>query len=150
MSDESVLTKKRSKSWEQKSLEVLNSLHRAVEVDIFAKVFYKNLFFLNPELEKKFENTDWKKQEIALIKGVKHIAGFFDKTDKVHHQNVIRLAESHSKKNLDIHPHSYYYWIDAMIMTLKQLDHLWYKDLEYYTRECLFLPLSFMISFYHK
>lgn len=148
--NDSDLIRKRKKTWEEKSQEVINSLERASKVDIFPRVFYRNLFFLNPELEKRFEQTDWNKQEIALLKGVEHIAGFFEKKDQIHHQNVLRLAESHSKKNLDIHPHHYYYWIDAMIMTLKAVDHLWYDDMEYYTRECLFFPISFMISLYHK
>jgi hypothetical protein len=86
-----------------------------------------------------------------IQKGIEHLLGFLDNDpDQIHHQNILRLSESHSRKNLNIHPHNYYYWIDAMVLTLKELDPKWHSDLEYYTRECLFFPISFMISFYHK
>lgn len=141
----------RKKGWEDKVKEVRNSFSRAMTNQAFTDQFYKNLFFLKPELEKHFIHTKWEHQRIAIEKGINHLLGFLDNDPQnIHHQNIIRLSETHSKNNLNIHPHHYYYWIDAMVMTLKEMDKDWYKSLEYYTRECLFFPISFMISLYHK
>jgi hypothetical protein len=143
--------KSRKSSWPQKVLEVRNSFERAKNSPAFIAEFYSNLFYLKPEIEKYFVDTKWKHQEIMIQKGIEHLLGFLDNDpDQIHHQNILRLSESHSRKNLNIHPHNYYYWIDAMVLTLKELDPKWHSDLEYYTRECLFFPISFMISFYHK
>lgn len=144
------MTKTRKKTWQEKIDIVSESIMRCKTSQYFAKDFYHNLFFLNPKIEKYFEKTDMDKQYLALIMGLDHIVGVFDHHDSAHHKNLVRLAETHSKKNLDIHPHFYYYWIDAMVMTLKSHDKYWYKDMEYYVRECLFFPISFMISLYHK
>jgi hemoglobin-like flavoprotein len=143
--------KSRKKGWDEKTEEVTNSYLRASVNPSFYDKFYENLFFLNPKVEKYFINTKWDQQKILIKKGVEHLLGFLgEDPDSLHHQNIIRLSESHSKSNLNIHPHHYYYWIDAMILTLKDCDPKWYDALEFYTRECLFLPVSFMISFYHK
>lgn len=141
----------RKKDWSSKVEIVKLSLVRAMTSSLFAKTFYENLFYLNPKLKDYFRNTDWKKQEIALIKGVDHLMGFFaDEKNEIHRKNIVRLAESHSKNNLNIHPHKYYYWIDAMVMTLRELDHEWEENNQFYVRECLFFPVSFIISLYHK
>jgi len=143
--------KSRKKSWSQKVSEVRNSFERARKSPRFIDQFYHNLFFLKPEIEEYFVDTKWDHQKIAIEKGVTHILGFLDNDPNgIHHQNILRLSQSHAKRNLNIHPHNYYYWIDAMVMTLKELDPLWYDGLGFYTRECLFFPVSFMISLYHK
>ena len=140
----------RKKSWSDKTIEVSQSYQRAMKSPLFFDKFYSNLFFLKPEIEKYFINTKWEHQKIALEKGIQHLLGFLGKDPgKIHHKNILRLSESHSKKNLNIHPHNYYYWIDAMIMTLEEFDPKWHKSLEYYHRECVFFPISFMISRYY-
>lgn len=143
--------KSRKKTWNQKVLAVRDSFDRAMKSTGFIDQFYNNLFFLKPEIEEYFKQTKWKHQKIAIEKGITHLLGFLENDpQQIHHKNILRLSETHSKTNLNIHPHNYYYWIDAMIMTLKEFDPNWDSSLEYYTRECLFFPISFMISFYHK
>jgi hypothetical protein len=143
--------KTRKKDWMEKVNEVENSFSRAMQSKIYVNQFYMNLFFLNPKLKEYFKSTDWDKLHIAIIKSIEHMIGFFKEEDnEIHRQNLVRLGTTHSKKNLNIHPHAYYYWIDAHIMTLKELDPNWDDDLQYYVRECLFFPVSFMISLYHK
>ena len=141
----------RKKTWSEKSKEVKNSYLRAMKEPTFVDEFYRNLFFLKPSIEEYFKDTKWSYQKIAIEKGIEHLLGFLEEgQNDVHRKNILRLAESHSKQGLNIHPHNYYYWVDAMVMTLSELDPSWHKNLEYYCRECLFAPISFMISFYHK
>ena len=136
--------------WPKKVLAVENCLLRCMKQDNFAILFYKNLFFLNPLIEESFKNTDWEHQHKALYFAIDHLIGFFKEDDQIHHRHIARIAETHSQKNLNIHPHSYYYWIDAMVLTIKEMDPLWEKKFEFYLRECLFFPVSFIISLYHK
>lgn len=124
--------KKRKKSWNEKAEIVQNSVKRAMTSKFFGETFYQNLFFLDPELKNYFKKTDWDHQQIALIKGIDHLLGFLNKESDSHRNQIIRLAETHSAKNLNIHPQSYYYWIDALIMTTKELDHKWNEDFQYY------------------
>jgi hemoglobin-like flavoprotein len=140
----------RKKTWQEKVDEVKLSIERVHLNEVFAKNFYINLFFLNPTLREKFNNTDWEHQHKAIIFGIDHLINFFDSNDEFHRSQVIRIAQTHSKNNLDIHPHNYYYWIEALIMTVKKVDSDWYDDLEYYFRECLFFPITFITSLYHK
>ena len=85
--------------------------------------------------------------------GLKFIFGYMSKEDTDRdgvRKQVLRIALTHSKASLNIHPHHYYYWIDALILTAQTLDHKWHKDLEYYWREVLFRPISFIISQYYR
>jgi len=141
---------KRKKTWQQKIIEVRKSYFRAIEKKAFAKSFYRHLFFLNPDIEKYFEGTDWEHQEKALLLGLEHLFNFFDDQDSYHKKQVSRIGISHSKKNMNIHPHHYYYWLDALVMTMEKCDPEWYDDLRFYIRESLFFPISFIISLYLK
>ena len=144
-------TKQRKKSWKQKFSAVRNSYERCVKSDeYFAHIFYDNLFFLNPKIKKYFKNTDWDHQRKALLHGLDHLFNYYDAKDEEYHKKqILRIGKTHSRQNLDIHPHDYYYWIEALALTLEALDDKWSDDIKFYTRECIFLPVSIIISLYH-
>jgi hemoglobin-like flavoprotein len=142
--------RKRTKTWEQKVAIVEHSFLRCSNDALLASKFYVNLFFLKPKIKEYFKDTDFKHQEIALINGLKFMIGFLDKTDENSRDQIKRLATVHSNQNLNIHPHDYYYWMDALLMTIKECDDQWYPDLEYYWREAITYPVYFMISLYFK
>jgi hemoglobin-like flavoprotein len=141
--------RERKKTWNDKVKIVKDLYSRCREDIVFSSTFYQQLFFLNPKAKTYFKNTDWEHQHKALIHGLDNLLGFLDDKDDFHRKQILRLAGTHAKNNLNIHPHLYYYWIDAFIITCKKIDPLWYDDQEYYIRECLFFPISFMISLYH-
>lgn len=141
---------KRKKSWNEKVEEVSNCYERCKDAPNLSSTFYDNLFFLDPSLKSKFAKTDWKHQKKAFTHALFDVISYLKDPRSDHYRKQItRLARTHSHQNLDIHPHSYYYWIDAVVLTLKSIDKRWEKDLEFYLRECLFYPISFMISLYH-
>lgn len=144
------MNKERKKDWKEKTKLVHNCIERCREKEGFARSFYDNLFFLKPGLKNYFKNTDWEHQKKALVFSLEHLSYFWDEKDKdsFHRKQILRISDTHSRKNLNIHPHEYYYWIDALILTLKQHDKDWHDDLQYYLRECLFFPISFIISRY--
>ena len=140
--------KERKKTWEQKVKIVGDSYLRAKKTPNFTRLFYQNLFFLKPKIKEYFVNTDWPHQEKALLAGLDFLLGFLDQKDKNARQQVLRLAHSHSTHGLKIHPHDYHYWIEALIITTSECDHLWEKNFSYYWRECISFPITFMISQY--
>ncbi len=142
------MSKERKKTWETKVTLVIGSFNRSKDSVGFAKDFYDNLFFLNPKIKKYFVNTDFEHQEKALMAGLNFLLEFFDDSNEFAKTQVVRISHTHSKFGLKIHPHHYYYWIEALIMTVKKHDSQWYDDLEYYWREVVFYPISFMISQY--
>jgi hemoglobin-like flavoprotein len=144
------MEKQRKKSWENKVEIVKASYLRSSRDADFASNFYKHLFFLKPKIKDYFVNTDFEHQDKALIHGLEFFMGFLDHSDDNARTQVLRISQTHSKFNLNIHPHDYYYWIEALVMTVKTLDPSWYKDMEYYWREVISYPVSFMISQYFK
>jgi hemoglobin-like flavoprotein len=142
------MVKERKKTWEMKVDLVLGSFNRAKDKSSFAKDFYENLFFLNPNIKKYFLKTDFEHQTKALMTGLQFLIEFLDHSNENARIQVIRLSHTHAKSGLNIHPHDYYYWIEALIMTFKKHDPSWYQDLEYYWREVISYPVTFMISQY--
>lgn len=142
------MIKQRKKTWDQKVTLVRGSFTRSSKDPEFPGKFYQHLFFLNPEIKKYFEKTDFVHQDKALMHGMSFLLDFLDENDVSARAQVLRLATTHSSNGLKIHPHHYYYWIEALIMTARELDLGWDDDLEYYWRETLFYPISFMISQY--
>lgn len=141
------MEKKRKKSWEKKVELAKYSYLRSKESHNFSKLFYKNLFFLNPKTEDFFSETDFKYQEKALVHGLDFLFGYLEKNEHSK-QQFLRLAKLHNIGGLNIHPHYYYYWSEALILTIKEKDPQYYKDLEYYLREVISYPLSFFVSQY--
>ena len=142
------MTRMRKKTWQQKVDLVKGSFNRASSNITFAEKFYQNLFFLNPVIKKYFEKTDFEHQEKALMHGLTFLIEFLDQKDELARTRVLRIARTHSVHGMKIHPHHYYYWIEAVILTARSLDADWYDDLEYYWREVINFPISFIISQY--
>jgi|GEM_PF-2292091 hemoglobin-like flavoprotein len=142
------IMKQRKKSWDEKVLVVQGSFERIKNEGDFPAIFYQNLFFLKPQLKEYFKKTDFEHQDKALMHGMEVLMGFLGERKGHPRQQLLRLSHSHSNQGLNIHPHDYYYWIEAMIMTVKEFDPYWYTDMAYYWREVLFFPISFMISQY--
>lgn len=84
------------------------------------------------------------------MRGMDFLVGYLNKTDENSRLQFQRLASTHSIHNLNIHPHYYYYWIEAWVLTARELDNQWYDNLEFYWREIIFFPISYIISRYFE
>lgn len=142
------MSRSRKKTWEEKVLLVRGSFNRSKEGQFFARDFYENLFFLNPKIKDYFKHTDFEHQTKALMAGLSYILDFLDHSNTNARNQVVRLSQTHAKRNLNIYPHDYYYWIEALVMTVKEHDPSWHDRLAFYWREVIFYPVSFMISQY--
>lgn len=144
------MKKERKKTWDEKVDLVVGSFNRAKTGEAFARDFYEHLFFLNPKMKKYFENTDFIHQEKLIMFGIQYLLDYLDHKNENARTQVLRLSQTHSKHGLNIYPHHYYYWMEALIMTVKKHDFNWYNDLSFYWREVIFYPISFMISQYYS
>ena len=122
--------RERKKTWEQKVRLVEGSYNRSKNSVGFARDFYENLFFLNPKIRVLFSHTDFAHQEKALLHGIEFMIKFLDHSDENARTQVKRIAHTHSGMGMKIHPHMYYYWIEALIMTSRIHDPSWIDDLE--------------------
>ncbi|PIK16044.1 globin [Halobacteriovorax sp. JY17] len=139
--------RERKKTWDQKVMLAEESFLRARNNITFAKRFYQNLFLLNPEIQDYFKNTDFKYQEKALMNGLNILFSYLHK-DEFARTQVSRLSKVHNIDGLKIHPYLYYYWIEALIITIQEFDTSWHDDLAYYLREVINYPISFFTSQY--
>ena len=139
---------KTQETWSKKVTLAKNSFLRAKESKFFPYKFYENLFSLKPELKKYFLSTDFEHQHKALINGLGFLFGYLNNEDKNSRDQIKRLAQVHSKNSLNIHPHEYHYWSEALILTVKELDPEWTDPFESHLREVVSYPLSFFISYY--
>lgn len=142
------MQRQRKKTWDQKVEIVKDSFLRSTKAPDFAGDFYQNLFFLKPKIKEYFKHTDFEHQDKALMRGLEFMMGFLDHSNENARIQIQRLSRTHSKSNLSVHPHDYYYWIEALVLTVKKHDPLWVKDYEYYWREVISYPVTFMISQY--
>lgn len=142
------MERKRKKTWQDKAKLVQDSFARIEYQTGFSRHFYENLFFLKADLKEYFVDTDFEHQEKALMQGIKVLVNYLKLEDELAKTQLRRLSITHNHNNLKIHPHNYYYWIEALILTLKQKDPQWFDDLEYYWKECISFPIAFMISQY--
>jgi hemoglobin-like flavoprotein len=91
--------------------------------------FYEIFLDSNPVIKPMFHKTDFSKQKQLLRTGVvmllAHLEGKTSWTSQID-----RIAESHSKKHLNIPPALYHYWIESLIAAVKECDPKWTPELE--------------------
>lgn len=143
------MRKPRTKTWEEKVKLVKESYLRCLNEQFFIRYFYKNLFFLNPKISDYFKDVDMKHQEKALEDGLRFVIEFLDAHDDNVKRQILRISQTHSHHYMNVHPHLYYYWVEALVMTAKKCDYDWYDSLEHYWREVIYFPVTFIISRYY-
>lgn len=110
-------------------LEVKNSYGRSCLNPQFFDKFYDIFLQSHPSLKPMFAKTDFKKQKELLRTGVAmllaHVEGKTAGT-----MTLDRIGASHSKKNLNINPNMYQYWIDSLVKAAKECDPKFTPDIE--------------------
>jgi len=88
--------------------------------DLFGR-FYEIFTASNPEIARKFENSDIKKQKDLLQYGI-ILANMFYNDNPIGINGIKRIRESHSRSKLDIKPSLYKYFLDSFIRAASELD----------------------------
>lgn len=98
---------------------VMQSYGRCCASKTFFDDFYQRFLQSSPEVRAKFTNTDMPAQKLLLRQGILNLVLF---SRGLPPTKLQALAKSHSRDKLDIQPHLYTYWIDALIRTVEQHD----------------------------
>jgi hemoglobin-like flavoprotein len=97
------------------------SYDRCCRAPDFLQAFYRNFLTACPQAAPRFAHTDFEQQ----IKLLRHAIGLLliFPTQPVKEPTLLaRVAERHSRRDLDIDPALYGPFIDALIHTVKQYD----------------------------
>ena len=129
--------------------EVKQSYGRACLDPKFFDRFYDIFLASNPRIKPMFAKTDFSKQKAALRTGLAmllaHLEGKAAGT-----MTVNRIGESHSKKNMNIDPNLYQFWIDSLVKAVKECDKKWTPDLEAPWQKCLRAGVDHIVAQYDK
>ncbi|ONM43467.1 globin [Halopseudomonas pachastrellae] len=98
---------------------VMQSYGRCCASATFFDDFYQRFLQSSPEVRAKFTNTDMPAQKLLLRQGILNLVLF---SRGLPPTKLQALARSHSRDKLDIQPHLYTHWIDALIRTVEQHD----------------------------
>jgi len=97
------------------------SYGRCRDSDAFFRSFYKNLFAACPRAEPMFAETDFERQ----IRLLRHAIGLLLVFPAQPHDEptiLTRVAERHSRRDLDVPPELYGDFVDALVETVAEYD----------------------------
>jgi len=125
---------------------VFQSYGRACNQADFFEYFYGAFMSKSEDIRAMFKNTKMETQR-GLLRGgimwlIMHARGMPD-------TKIRALGESHSKKNMDIHPMHYGLWLDALIETLEKFDPEFNQELGSTWREVLLPGIQMIQNMYH-
>src|ERR1051325_5375109 len=97
------------------------SYDRCCKAPEFLDAFYKNFLAACPEAKAKFARTNFT-QQTKLLRHAIGLLLIFPNHPSAEPTLLTRLAERHSRRDLDVDPALYGPFIDALIATVKQFD----------------------------
>ena len=126
------------------SHELFNdSFDRCKKDDLFLDRFYKIFLSCSEEVNEKFKNTDMELQKKILKLSLPFMLSAHQTP-----QVLSKVAQSHSKNELDIKPYMYTMWIDSMIEAVKQTDKECSPEIEAAWREIMRPGIDYLIDKY--
>ncbi len=123
------------------------SYQRCCTAPEFFESFYRNFFEACPEAEPKFANTDFERQNKLL----RHAIGLLlilPKQPEADPTILARIADRHSRRDLDVHPSLYPFFVDSLIVTVQQYDPEFTPEIEDAWRTTVARGVEYMISRY--
>jgi hemoglobin-like flavoprotein len=100
---------------------VTASYHRCRASVGFVDTFYERFLGKSDEVARKFEKTDFSRQKLLLRESLLAML-LFNLNSADARDELERLAERHSRKGLDIGPHLYELWLDALCEAVEKHD----------------------------
>jgi len=97
------------------------SYQRCCAVAEFFPLFYRNLFRVAPEIQAMFRQTDFRRQHLLLQHAVGLLLAFPTHPDDGH-AILKRVAERHSRRDLDVPRQLYPRFVDALVETVAECD----------------------------
>lgn len=100
---------------------VTASYHRCRASEGFLDTFYEHFLAKSPEVAQKFRGTDFAHQKLMLRESLLAML-LFNLDSGEAREELERLAERHSRRGVDIAPHLYDLWLDALCEAVEQHD----------------------------
>jgi hemoglobin-like flavoprotein len=97
------------------------SYDRCCRAPDFLQAFYRNFLTACPEAAPRFAKTDFE-QQIKLLRHAIGLLLIFPNQPPKEPSLLARLAERHSRRDLNIDPALYGPFVEALIATVKQYD----------------------------
>jgi hemoglobin-like flavoprotein len=123
------------------------SYQRCCETPRFFEAFYQNFFAACPEAAPRFAKTDFERQNKLL----RHAIGLlllFPKQPETEPTLLTRVAERHSRRDLNVPPALYGPFIDSLLATVQQYDPVFSPDVEDAWRRTVEKGVRYMVSRY--
>ncbi len=124
------------------------SYERCCAVPGYLEAFYRNFFDACPEAEPRFAHTDFKLQNNLLRHALQLLLLFSTKSEEEAKPLLRRVAERHSRRDLDIDPSLYPAFVDSLVKTSSEFDPQFTPDVERAWRDTLAPGIAYMINKY--
>lgn len=121
------------------------SYERCCQSPEFLPAFYRNFLAACPEAKPRFARTNFEQQNNLLRHAVGLLLIFPNQPTK-EPTLLSRLAERHSRRDLDIDPAFYRLFIDALIDTVKRFDAMCSPTIETAWRQTVAPGVEYMQS----
>ena len=127
----------------------LGSLKRCLGVPGFMESFYQSFVSASEEVREKFRNTDLQRQARMLSDSLYVMAvAVQGQTGSPARGDLPRLAERHSRKDLDIRAPLYDHWLACLIDTARRHDPQFTPEIEAAWRATLAAGIAYMKARY--
>ena len=123
------------------------SYERCQESDAFFRSFYRNFLAACPQAEPMFAKTDFDRQ-IRLLRHAIGLLLIFSTQPKDEPTILTRVAERHSRENIDAAPKLYGDFVDALIDTVAEFDPAFTADVAVAWRRTVASGIAYMQSKY--
>jgi hemoglobin-like flavoprotein len=125
------------------------SYQRCCENPGFLEAFYRNFFTVCPEAAPRFANTDFERQN-KLLRHAFGLLLIFPKQPDAEPTLLTRVAERHSRRDLNVPPSFYPPFVDSLIATVKQYDPACTQEVEEAWRRTVEQGVRYMVSKYES
>jgi hemoglobin-like flavoprotein len=126
---------------------VTASYHRCRASEGFIDTFYKHLLAKSDEVEQKFKSTDFARQKLLLRESLLAML-LLNLNSADARQELERLAERHSRRDLNIGRHLYEFWLDALCEAIEQHDPQFTRELGLHWRTAMRPGIELMVVSY--
>jgi len=123
----------------------LASLKRCLAAPGFLAAFYDRFTGSSEEIREKFRGVDMQRQARVLEDSLYVVAvAVQGEEGSLARGDLPRLAERHSRRDLDIRPEHYDVWTRCLVETARELDPEWTDDVAAAWRDTLAFGVEYM------
>ena len=123
----------------------LASLKRCLAAPGFLAAFYDRFTESSEEIREKFRGVDMQRQARVLEDSLYVVAvAVQGEEGSLARGDLPRLAERHSRRDLDIRPEHYTAWVRCLVETARELDPEWTDDVAAAWRDTLAFGVEYM------